>query len=325
MSMAGAQHAEVEPAFIAGDWGSSHLRLHLCSAGGLVLDSAEGPGAVEASGRHAAILQSLTARWLSGHAALPAVLCGMVGSNIGWAAAAYLPCPVKPEQIANACVTLNAGLVRIVPGLSCRNRYGAPDFMRGEETQILGSLILQPALAQGRHLLCLPGTHTKWALVEDGAVAEFLTAPVGETFAVLADHSVLVRDGPPEKWVAGGPWFESGLQAFARLPEVPLLHRLFECRSRRLSGEFTTQQSAAYLSGLLIASDVRGALAAYPIPMVGATVHLIGAPQLTAMYASALAAQGRTASAQDGTAASVAGLAAVHRLLTQRRPRHDQP
>jgi 2-dehydro-3-deoxygalactonokinase len=309
-----AQRAETEPGFITGDWGTSRLRLFLCSAEGALLDTAEGPGAVEAHGRHAAVFETLLARWAPRCGELPAVLCGMVGSNIGWSEARYLPCAAKPDQIAEACVALQEGRIRIIPGLSCRNRYAAPDFMRGEETQILGALILVPALARGRHLLCLPGTHTKWVWLEDGAVVDFLTAPVGEIFALLAQHSVLVRDRDPEQCVAG-EWFANGLQAFARLPGAPLLHRLFECRSRRLNGEFTAQQSAAYLSGLLIASDVSGALHAFSDPTARRTVNLIGAPQLTDLYAIALGAQGGTTTFVDGTAAAVAGLAHVHRLL----------
>ena len=66
--------------------------------------------------------------------------------------------------------------------------------MRGEETQLLGALAQVPALAEGRQLVCLPGTHTKWVSLHDGVVLEFLTVPTGELFGLLCDHSVLVRD-----------------------------------------------------------------------------------------------------------------------------------
>ena len=58
--------------------------------------------------------------------------------------------------------------------------------MRGEETQILGALHLEPTLAsRPSSLLCLPGTHTKWVLLDEGTVQEFLTATTGELFALL--------------------------------------------------------------------------------------------------------------------------------------------
>ncbi len=56
--------------------------------------------------------------------------------------------------------------IRIVPGLAQR-LADAPDVMRGEETQLAGAGLP----AKGRQLVCMPGTHSKWVLVEDGAVA----------------------------------------------------------------------------------------------------------------------------------------------------------
>ena len=156
--------------FIGGDWGTSHLRLFLCDGQGALLDSRTGPGAAEASGHFSDVFASLAAHWEGSLGTLPAVLCGMVGSSIGWVQAPYVVCPAIPEEIADACVLLRGGNVHIIPGLSCRNRFDAPDFLRGEETQILGALHLAPILRHGRWLICLPGTHTKWALLEDGVV-----------------------------------------------------------------------------------------------------------------------------------------------------------
>jgi len=245
-----------EGAFIAGDWGTSNLRLFLCDTQGRVLDSATGPGIAGSDGRCAEIFDSLTSKWPA-HA--PAVLCGMVGSNIGWTQAPYAPCPATLAEIAAASASLRDGRIRIVPGLSCRNRFDAPDFMRGEETQILGVLALEPALRQGRQLLCLPGTHTKWALLNDGVVVEFLTAPTGELFNLLSNHSVLVR----ERGEFSAAAFRKGLGQFGRFPRAQLLDRLFECRSRTLDGELAPADAAAFLSGLLVASDIAGAREAF--------------------------------------------------------------
>ena len=111
----------------------------------------------------------------------------------GWREAPYLPCPEDLYELAENLVEVRAG-VRIVPGMRCSNPLGAPDVMRGEETQLLGARELEPRLEHGRQLVCMPGTHTKWVSLHDGVVHEFLTAPTGELFAMLCDHSVLVRD-----------------------------------------------------------------------------------------------------------------------------------
>ena len=305
--------------FVAGDWGTTHLRLFLCDESGKVLDSVTGPGA--AAGDFARVFDSLVARWSSSGQAIPAVLSGMVGSSIGWIEAPYLACPVRPQDIAAACASVREGRIRIVPGLSCRNRFDAPDVMRGEETQILGALELQPDLRHGRRLLCLPGTHTKWVLLQDGVINEFLTAPTGELFMLLRDRSVLVREpGPADSGTSTA--FERALLEFERFSSAQVLHRLFECRSRTLAGDLQSHEAAAFLSGLLIASDVAGALSLFAPTLQSRAVHLIGAPQLTGLYAKGLARQNYEIRSTDGVLAAVAGLSNVRGQLTGRPGTH---
>jgi 2-dehydro-3-deoxygalactonokinase len=217
---------------------------------------------------------------------------------------------------------LRDGRIHIVPGLTCRNRLGAPDVLRGEETQVLGSLHLQPDLRTGKHLLCLPGTHTKWVVLDDGSVTEFLTAPTGELFSLICDHSVLVADGTHAAVApAAGAGFEKALAESARFPHAQLLHRIFECRSRRLTGDLPPDAAAGYLSGLLIASDVRGALDLFGEPAMR-TIQVIGARALTNLYEKALAALSRETRSIDGNAAALAGLTHLHRLLGREVPAH---
>jgi 2-dehydro-3-deoxygalactonokinase len=287
-----------------------------------VLDSIGGPGAAEATGRFAEVFDDLSARWRGSYGALPVTLCGMVGSNIGWVQAPYVACPTRLEKIAGDCVTTHGGLVRIIPGLSCRNRFNAPDFLRGEETQILGALQLDQRLHQGRHLLCLPGTHTKWVLLEDGIVRDFLTAPTGELFNLLREHSVLVRGASGAGAAVDGTAFAAGLARFNEFPQAQILHRLFECRSRLLSGELSSTSVSSFLSGLLIASDVAGARQLMPGAFTEGQVGLVGSPQLTALYAAGLAARGHGAQEVDGAAASLAGLRHVNDQLTEGTAAH---
>jgi 2-dehydro-3-deoxygalactonokinase len=305
--------------FVAGDWGTTHLRLFLCDDSGKVLDSVTGPGA--AAGDFAGVFDSLVARWASFGQALTAVLSGMVGSSIGWIQAPYLACPVRPQDIAAACASVREGQIRIVPGLSCRNRFDAPDVMRGEETQILGALELQPHLRQGRRLLCLPGTHTKWVLLEEGVINDFLTAPTGELFMLLRDRSVLVREpGPTDGSTSTA--FERALVEFERFSSTQVLHRLFECRSRTLAGDLESHEAAAFLSGLLIASDIAGALNMFAPSLASRAIHLIGAPQLAGLYAQGIARQEYQVSTTDGVLAAVAGLSNVRAQLTGRPATH---
>jgi 2-dehydro-3-deoxygalactonokinase len=304
------------PAFIAGDWGTSNLTLALCAEDGTVLERRKGPGAAESRGRFAEIFDGLAADWVAAHGALPAVLCGMVGSAFGWREAPYLPSPADLYELADDVVTPRDG-VSIVRGMSCTNPLGAPDVMRGEETQLFGAQCVLGVMKAGKPLVCMPGTHTKWVSMNDSVVQEFLTAPTGELFAMLCEHSVLVRDKstPIEHHPRD---FERGLAESAKHPDAPVLHRLFQSRSLRLDKQLSAEGAASWMSGLLIGTDVKGALALFTGHDPAAPVYVVGAPALTASYALALARNGRTALQIDGAQAALAGLGQVFRERERR-------
>lgn len=303
--------------YIAGDWGTSRLRLSLC-LDDRVIETRQGPGIGALREPAAAALRPLVAGWRETHGPLPVVLCGMVGSRNGWREAPYLPCPADLRALGGAATRFEAdgAPVAIAPGLSCTSRLGAPDVMRGEETQIAGALALHPELGTGRRLLCLPGTHTKWACVEDGQVRDFLTALTGELFALLRDGSTLTRaarSGGAESQAAATAGaatpahegFERGLEAVAGLGSASLLHALFAVRSRQLLEGRSHDWALAYLSGLMIGADVRGAL---PLFGGGGEVVLIGDGALNERYTQALRRQGIPASCLDGERCALAGL-----------------
>jgi 2-dehydro-3-deoxygalactonokinase len=285
-----------EAAFIAGDWGTSRLRLYLCDARGSVLARGEGEGASvpDCAGRFAAA----TSAWDKAHGILPAVLGGMVGSTIGWKEVPYLHCPAKPQAIAGAALRFDAGgrAMAILPGLSCTSRTGAPDVMRGEETQILGALRLHPILAKGRHLFCMPGTHAKWVLVENGAVIE-----------LLRRHSVLARDGGEVD--IESPALARGLDFVRANPDADLLHLLFSTRARVVTGEMAKGDAASYLSGLVLGKDVATALRLFGSE---GPVQLICTPALAALYGHVLRAYDVSSAVIDGDAAALGGLVHAH-------------
>jgi 2-dehydro-3-deoxygalactonokinase len=303
-------------AFIAGDWGTSNLRLRLYSSDGALLDSRDGPGAADSRGRFAEVFDGLTADWRA-QGKLPALLCGMAGSTFGWVEAPYLACPEDIDNVAGSPSRARPD-VHIVPGMRCVNPLGAPDVMRGEETQLLGALELHPELARGRHLVCMPGTHTKWVALHDGTVLEFLTVPTGEIFRLLCDHSVLVRDRDTP--ITHQPReFERGLAEAGRHAGVPLLHRLFQSRSLRLDKQLSPEGAASWTSGLLIGTDCAGALPLFADSFDGnseAPVYIVAAAPLAELYAGALSRLGRPAVRVAGDDAAFRGLARVHAALT---------
>jgi 2-dehydro-3-deoxygalactonokinase len=298
-------------AFIAGDWGTSNLTLALCDEDGQALETRTGPGAVESRGRFAQVFDELAASWLESQGPMPAVLCGMVGSAFGWREAPYLPCPADLYELADEPIVVRER-VRIVPGMRCTNPLGAPDVMRGEETQLFGAQTMDATMSIGKQLVCMPGTHTKWVSLNGSVVQEFLTAPTGELFAMLCEHSVLVRD-KTTSIERSAPDFERGLAESAKHPEASLLHRLFQSRSLRLDKQLSPEGAASWMSGLLIGTDVGGALPLFAGHDANAPVYVIGSPQLTASYALALTRRGRKPIQIDGAKAALAGLGYVYR------------
>lgn len=298
--------------FLAADWGTSNLRAWRLGADGTVKAVVRLPWGVAGlePGEAARRLKD-ELRPALGAEDLPAVLCGMVGSAMGIAEARYADCPAGAEDIARRLLQIDDRAF-IVPGLRCVRPDGYPDVIRGEETKILGWLSLDPRRMDGEHVLCLPGTHGKWALVRDGRIHHFMTCMSGELFALLSEKSVLRPGAPPSDEAA----FQEGL-AFGAA-EGPLASRLFTVRARRVGpdpGErLDGGKAASFLSGLLIGDEVAR------LPQLlglgpGSTIGLMGEAALCDLYGPALSAQGLNVELADGEQAVVAGLTALHAAL----------
>jgi 2-dehydro-3-deoxygalactonokinase len=238
---------------------------------------------------------------------LPTVICGMAGSTLGWVEVPYSDCPADAASLAAGLYWI-AGQdppVAIVPGLRGPGVDGGPDVMRGEETQVIGWLAQDPRRQEGRHVLCHPGTHAKWVLVEDGRVARFVTAMTGELFAVLTRHSVLRCEEGPEDSHA----FAQGLETAG--DGSALAARLFTARARVVGGGGLKPEAVrSFLSGVLIGSEVASTPA-----LLGAgspsPIALIGDAKLCDAYATAMTYCGLPSQVFDGEAAVLAGLKAI--------------
>ncbi|TXH50297.1 MAG: 2-dehydro-3-deoxygalactonokinase [Burkholderiaceae bacterium] len=291
------------PARLIGlDWGTSSLRAYLFDGRGHVLAqrrTAQGILSV-APGGFRDTFHAICHGWLD-DATLPVIACGMVGSRQGWREAPYraVPCtPLDPAALIAAATTDPRLNVRIAPGLM---QADPADVMRGEETQIAGALRLMPGYDG---VLCLPGTHSKWAHVSAGEVVSFQTFMTGELFALLSTASVLRHGMPGAGWDEAA--FDTAVSDALSRPER-LGARLFSLRAQGLIAGLTPDAARARLSGLLIGME----LAAAKPYWLGQRVTLIGAEKLSTAYARALAAQGVTAQRLSVTDCTLAGLASL--------------
>jgi 2-dehydro-3-deoxygalactonokinase len=274
-------------ALIGIDWGTTSFRAYRIDGGGAVIETREAPAGILSvrDGDFEGVLTREIGAWLEAEPDLPLIASGMITSRQGWLEVPYVPCPAGDAVIAGALMRHpDRTMLHLVPGLSLLGADGVPDVIRGEETQIVGAIGDQP----GRHLLVLPGTHSKWALVEDGVITWFATFMTGEVFAVLKEHSILGRLMQGE--VEDHPAFERGL-AYARTGRGGLLKRLFSARTLGLFDLLPESGIASYLSGLLIGSEIEEALACLDAPPGDGEIRVIGGSKLAWRYGGALAAR----------------------------------
>jgi 2-dehydro-3-deoxygalactonokinase len=283
------------------DWGTTSFRAFRIARDGTIRDRRTAlRGLLNVpDNRFADTLREEVGPWLAAgedHV----LLSGMIGSRQGWKEAPYAPCPAGAAEVGAGLMAIEFdwGQVKLVPGLSATDEAGVAEVMRGEETQVFGVL----EAMGGGGLACLPGTHSKWVRVEDGRIVGFTTHMTGEAFGALRGHTILgrmMREGPTD----GAP-FDAGVRRAGE--PGGLLHHIFGARSQVLAGELAETDAAAYLSGILIGHEVRAALAGRH----GEVVHVIGAPELTMLYARAISAQGGYPERHDGEAAA-RGLALI--------------
>jgi len=266
-----------DTALVAVDWGTTRFRAFRVGPGGGALDRvvAEDGMAAIPPGGFEGVLRKHCGTWMDEAPDAPVLLAGMVGSRNGWAEAAYAPCPASPASVAGAMLRVSPR-VSIVPGVISRGPGGA-DVMRGEETLIFGS-----GVADG--VVCLPGTHSKWAEVAEGTITDFATFMTGESFALFRGQSLLGRLATEPEDLQG---FDDGLEAAG--DAAGLLNRLFQARARVLDGAMDGTRVGPYLSGLLIGEEIRGAFARFG---EARTVTLVADGVLATRYVAALRARG---------------------------------
>jgi len=282
------------------DWGTSNLRAYKINSQGFLLEQRSSQyGILQVQpGDFPCTLLHQIGDWLD-DGETRVLLSGMVGSRQGWVEAGYLPCPVGVDELAAAVIDVpfERAEVRLVPGVRGFDAQGLPEVMRGEETQIAG--LLDAGFSAG--LICLPGTHSKWATVNGGRIESFLTYMTGDVYAALRSGTILGRMMTEVAAVDR----EAFLEGVHRSADAGgLLHHLFGVRTLGLTNRLKVESSASYLSGLLIGHEVRLAMPA------SSPVQLVGASTLCSLYQFAIRACGGS-STTEGEDCAARGLAAI--------------
>ena len=241
--------------FIAVDWGTSSFRAALIAPDGAVMDQlAEPRGMLSFKPEEFVPYLRASCARLSAAGGQFFLLSGMVGSKNGVLEVSYCPCPASPADLAAALAWVEPNRIAIVPGVRC----AFDDVMRGEETQIFGA-----AAMLGLHdaVMVLPGTHSKWARLQGGAITGFSTFMTGELYALLAQHSILAKslpEAPVGLEASAAPLdtaaFLQGIELAAS--GKSLLSTVFSVRVKSLFKQLQPAQAASYLSGLVIGEEL---------------------------------------------------------------------
>lgn len=270
------------PPLIAVDWGSTHFRAKLVVDGVVAASTSSPDGIRHREGRDCdEILALHCAAWKHTHPNARVLMSGMIGAREGWVEAPYVAAPCSIAGLAAAAVAVPSptfGEVLIVPGVRSDDPDNTTtDVMRGEETQIAGLL---GSLPREGAVVCLPGTHSKWVVCQDGAIRGFRTWLTGEAYERLTHGSLISGDGTPAD--PGSVAFTKGLEASGS--PGGLLHQLFLGRTLMLTERLAPSEVRSFISGLLVGHELREALDfAADLP-----VHLVGASPAAAATGSAL-------------------------------------
>ncbi len=260
--------------FISVDWGTSALRIRIIdSAKALPLAEVSNNTGISAvfnlwkqSGKpkrerlsfYQAILlteiKALEEKLDFSISDLPLVISGMASSSIG-----MINLPYKEIPFSMDGHDLN---VKMIEGTKERKNEmliisGArtdDDVMRGEETQLIGSVI---NVDKEDHLFIFPGTHSKHILVRDGKTIDFKTYMTGELFELLSKKSILSNDVETTYDLLNPGNLESFEKGVAESMHTNILNSAFRVRINNVFEKLSKQQNYCYLSGLLIGTELK--------------------------------------------------------------------
>ncbi|MEB3102464.1 2-dehydro-3-deoxygalactonokinase [Ferviditalea candida] len=128
------------------------------------------------------------------------------------------------------------------------------DIMRGEEVETLG--LLEQMNLKGPGMMILPGSHTKFVMVNDRSqIIACLSTLGGEILDAVSKHTILAKS--LEKQLIGQVEKEALMNGFSWGQRAGLSRSLFHIRLLDLFSDMTRNQRANYMTGSVIASDLQ--------------------------------------------------------------------
>lgn len=212
---------------------------------------------------------------------VPLLISGMSSANIGMQA---LPYAHLPFPVDGSAAVVKRWTVAKRPCMMASGLRADDDIMRGEETQVVGlfAYLKDSGQIPEQALVILPGTHSKHVEVKGNAVVGFKTYMTGEVFCLMFNNSILAQSVRQNDMTAEGctDYFRKGVLT---AQEGNILNRMFDVRIQGMFNRNNPEQNFAYLSGLLIGSELRGMDASDACP-----IWICGSDDMNTAYAMAL-------------------------------------
>lgn len=274
------------------DWGTSNFRLYLVEAVteriiGQVRDTVGNAALFQAWQKnkdtprvdfYRTYLQSQINKLAEGTQtnlkAVPVVLSGMASSSIGIVEVPYasLPFNLAKPRLEVQKIIRNKDFTNdlyVFGGVKSEN-----DVMRGEEVQLAG---LKDLIAPD-DLCILPGTHSKHIFLEGYYAMSFNTYMTGEIFQLLVTQSILSNSVAATEEFDLTHFQKGVLDAKAS----NILNSLFTVRTNVLLQKMKPTDNYAYLSGLLIGTELK------PLLSFTRPITVAGSEPLLSLYKLAL-------------------------------------
>lgn len=275
---------------IAVDWGSSSFRAYLLDENDQLIETCRNNhGVLNLKTPFIEVLKQACQKWLQDYSVERIIMAGAIGSREGWVETDYAPHTsllIDYKNYANEIETDLDCKIEILPGLKGESPGGSADVMRGEEIQLMG---LIPQLKTSDTIVCIPGTHSKWANIRDGQIRSFTTFITGELFALLQQKPNSIGNLVHNKKYDQKAFIQ-GAQEQLRMSKkfmqpVSLLHSLFSMRAMLLTNKLQTTSGYSYISGMLMVNEIECAKTLFNNPQ---EVMLVSDGQLLLPYESAL-------------------------------------
>ena len=263
------------------DWGTTSLRLFEVNDSGEILGHTRSNHGISQIDPDQ--FETILAEEISSFTDIEHVfLCGMIGSSQGLWPTTYIETPADKttyiehsRSVRSTHPQLANRRIVVMPGVRHKDKTGRIEVMRGEEAQIFGFCSTQPNF---RGAVVLPGTHSKWVQVQDGTIIDIKTYMTGELFQTICANTILQHTTNSEGEISPD-LFSQGVRA--AMTGDSILNTMFQSRTQVLHDRWHNAEATAFLSGLLIGSELHDQSGIHE------TIVVIGESRLAQLYKSA--------------------------------------